>query len=316
MRTRLLGLTFNVPYRALVSGRSETPGVAIELLLAPGGGGASATAPLRWRNVSGPCLTIAGGLPRVRARSGFGWFGTCAAPARAGCRYSVSRACQFSQCIQRELRQRGIDCYVYGGRGLYARPEIQDLVNLLRAVADPVDPVVLAAFLRSPLGGVDNLALFELTQATSRKGPPTKAGSASLFDALKGAYTYITMRMHAGLFEDALALLQLLIGLKDRLPHHQLLDVRAIAETAYRVFLSGAPDAPAGLRNIDKFLRIVRTGGSEPLAHFVESIGARVRRAEPEDQAPIYTPDNDVVVISTVHKAKGLEWPYVFLTGL
>ncbi len=212
------------------------------------------------------------------------------------------------------LRQRGIDCHVYGGSGLYGRREIQDLVHLLRAVSDPHDPVALTAFLRSPPGGVDDVTLAELAAASTAAGSAAES-VGSLFDALRDAGSLVSREEGVRRARRAAALVEELRDHAERVPHDRLLEI-ALEESGYRTFLAGAPDSPVGLRNVAKLLRIARRAGREPLSHFVERLDARVKRADPEEEAPLYTPEDDLVTISTIHRAKGLEWPYVFVTEL
>jgi len=212
------------------------------------------------------------------------------------------------------LRQRGVDCHVYGGSGLYGRREIQDLVHMLRTVSDPHDPVALTAFLRSPLGGVDDVTLAELAaESTAAAAPAESVGS--LFDALRDAGDIVSREEGARRALRAAELVEELRDYAERVPHDRLLEI-ALEESGYRTFLAGAPDSPVGLRNVAKLLRIARRAGREPLSHFVERLDARVKRADPEEEAPLYTPEDDLVTISTIHRAKGLEWPYVFVTEL
>lgn len=216
---------------------------------------------------------------------------------------------------ERELQDRRIGCYVYGGRGLYARPEVQDLAILLRVVAEPHDPHALAAYLRSPFGGVDDLAIAEIAAARSSHPGPRRRTGETLYDVLERAATVIRENRRWQRAETAYNRLEMLRGLRDRVPHDQLLEI-AMEDAQYRAFLAGAPDAPAGIRNVEKLLRIVRSVGALPLAQLVQRFDASVRRGEREDEAPLYTPADELITITTVHKAKGLQWPIVFVVGL
>lgn len=215
---------------------------------------------------------------------------------------------------ERALAKYDIGSYLYGGSGLYGREEIQDVAMLMKVIADPRDPFSLTAFLRSPLGGVDDVGLLALSNhATSIA---SIEGENSLYKALTKCEDL------EGLSSDqksqlarALRIIRTLRSLRDRIPHHALME-RALDITGYRSFLAGAPDSPAGLRNIEKLLRIARRSANEPLFQFVRNLEAKVRRADPEEEAPLYSPDDDLVTISTIHKAKGLEWPYVVIAGV
>jgi ATP-dependent helicase/nuclease subunit A len=303
------GERFEVPYRSMASAREETPETAVEVLLAPERGTDKCAEMVAERiatMLANPSaypvrMTLADGTEATR-------------PVRPRDIAILSRSLRGSaEHYERALRERGVSSYVYGGRGLYARPEIQDVARLLRAVADAHDPRALVAFLRSPLGGVDDAALAELAAVSS--GARASDSKGSIYDALLDAEGIVTDPAGRERAVRAGALIEKLRRLRDRVPHDELVSI-AMDETGYRAFLAGAPDAPGGLRNIEKLLRVARKASREPLFQFVQRIAARINRADPEEEAPIYSPDDDVVPISTIHKAKGLEWPYVFFVGI
>lgn len=302
--------TYDVPFRSLVPARAESDeDGAVEVLLSQTGGAASTAEVVADRIAE--MLANPSAYP-VYERQPDGT--EVARPLRARDIAILSRNLRSSaDHYERALRERGINAYVYGGRGLYGRQEIIDLTSLLRAVADPYDAASLVAYLRSPLGGVDDATLAELAAVSS--AAPLGRSIGSLYDALRRADEFVREGKGRQRALEALRILEKLRALRDRLPHNQLIET-ALEETGYRAFLAGAPDAPAGIRNIEKLLRIARRAAHEPLFEFVRRLGARVRRADPEEEAPLYTPDDDLVAISTIHKAKGLEWPVVFLAGI
>ena len=64
----------------------------------------------------------------------------------------------------------GIPFVTVAGSGFYDRPEVRDLLNLLRALADPWDDQALAGFLRSPAIGLSDPSLYRLRTAGSGPG--------------------------------------------------------------------------------------------------------------------------------------------------
>lgn len=213
------------------------------------------------------------------------------------------------------FRKRGIPCHTWGGSGLWTRPEVQELVQVLRAVADPHNPFALTAFLRSPLGGLDDVSLAELS-AVSSAAPHRGEQIGSLYDALCRAEEFVGREEGQQRAQQAIELLEELRDYRDRVPHDRLLEI-AIDRSGYRAYLAGAPDTPAGIRNLEKLIRIARRSGREPLIHFVDRIAARVQRADYEEEAPLYQPEHsNVVSIMTIHRAKGLEFPVVVLAEL
>jgi ATP-dependent helicase/nuclease subunit A len=65
------------------------------------------------------------------------------------------------------LEEAGIPFVTVAGRGFYDRPEIRDLVNILRALADPIDDLAFAGLLRSPAFGLSDAGLYLLRQSGS-----------------------------------------------------------------------------------------------------------------------------------------------------
>lgn len=300
------GSRYDVPYRALRPGRDEREGTCVEFLLSEGNGfnQVEPTADVIAERIS-QMLRHPDAYP-VYERGADG--SEVRRPLRASDIAILSRnLAGTADQYERSLRARSIDSYVYGGRGLYSRSEVADITALLRVVADPEDDFALAALLRSPLVGMDDHTLMELAASSTAAGE-----RRPLFQALAEAPAGHERHAHA---RDAHELIVELRELRDRLSHDRLLEL-AFERTGFRAFLAGAPDAPAGLRNIEKVLRVARRSGTEPLFEFVRKLDGRIRRADPEGEAPLYSPDDDLVVISTIHKAKGLEWPYVFVAGI
>jgi len=185
----------------------------------------------------------------------------------------------------------GIPYLVNRGKGFYETREVVDLMHLLRVLANPLDEISMAAVLRSPFVGASDEALLRLF------GPET--GVETSLD---------TARMSAcATFRDRLARWR---ATRDYTAIDQLL-LRAMDECGYQ-----CPAGPRGAANIEKFLAQARAASPrQTLAEFVEEIEI-LRESKPrEPDAPPEDAAN-AVKIMTVHAAKGLEFPVVFLAAL
>lgn len=299
---------YEIPYQQLEAKRPESEGDPVEVLLSEEGGAARTAEMVADRIVElleseEPVVseTLPDGTERQR-------------PAEPGDIAILSRALRRSAShFERALRERGLSCHVHGGAGLFNRPEIQQMTALLRAVADPQNPVALTAYLRSPLGGLDDVTLAELA-SVSTASPDREPPASSLFEALQRAEEFLEEDEKIERANRAATLLGKLREVRERVSHDRLLEM-AIEETGYRAFLAGAPDSPVGLRNLEKLLRIARQSGREPLSQFVSRLKAKVESRDATPEAVLFTPEDDLVTISTLHKAKGLEFPIVFLVG-
>lgn len=305
---------YEVPYRSLQPSRPETPGDGVELLLA-GDTSTEQVAEVMAERIA-DMLENPEQFPVWEQNEDGEPVKRPVQPQDIAILSPTLKDCADE--IERALQDRGLRSYIYGGRGLYGRQEIQDLAILLRAVADPYDPFALTAFLRSPLGGVDDEVITALSQHSTGAQQKEAEAASALYEALRRSQQLLEdfdepARRRA---REAFELIEKLRELRDRKPHHELLEM-AIEESGYRAFLAGAPDRPAGLRNIEKLLRVAQQSSREPLFSFVRKLEARVSRVDPMEEAPLYSPgDEGLITVSTIHKAKGLEWPYVFVANL
>ena len=196
----------------------------------------------------------------------------------------------------------GIPYLAIRGKGFYENREVNDLVHLLRTIANPRDEVSLAVVLRSPLVGASDEALLWLKSSGENLGAALMeldAARAAAFDA-----------------EDAARLLRFRGRLREwRLRRESVSFDRLLAaamdECAYR------PESGArGPANLDKFLAQARDASSRmTLDEFVEQLELVRESDRPETDPP---PEDAVnaVKIMTVHGAKGLEFPLVFVAAV
>ncbi|HUT17816.1 MAG TPA: UvrD-helicase domain-containing protein, partial [Anaerolineae bacterium] len=82
----------------------------------------------------------------------------------------LCRASTSFQAYEEALHEAGVPFVTIAGRGFYHRPEIRDLLNALRAVADPTDDLALVGLLRSPAFAFPDSAIYHLCKDRGRKG--------------------------------------------------------------------------------------------------------------------------------------------------
>lgn len=206
------------------------------------------------------------------------------------------------------LEDAGIPFVSVAGRGFYDRPEIRDLLNIMRALADPLDDVSFAGLLRSPAFGLSDAALFQLRQA-----------KLPFFDALRGELCQLSEADQAAA-RRALAILNKLMPLVDRIPVSELLkrvidelDYRAILATADISLEHGQSIKAAGRlwRNLDKLLSETQQSQAVNVRDFLEMISTLNDAGAREGEAPAEAEGS--VRMMTIHAAKGLQYPVVVL---
>lgn len=204
----------------------------------------------------------------------------------------------FSE-YENEFESSGIPYVTVAGRGFYERPEIRDVLNCIRALADPADDLALAGFLRSPAVGLSDAAVTLL-----RRGPE---GLRPLAQALEENLGSLPEEERARA-EKARSILAQLRPKVDRLPVADLLK-ELLDRMDYRAMLASAESRL--WRNVDKLLQdalasdLVRVHAFLDYVRTLRDVGAREGEAPAEPEG--------AVQLMTIHKAKGLEFDVVVL---
>jgi ATP-dependent helicase/nuclease subunit A len=270
--------------RRLIAGKSfaERSDPPVEVLAAP-------TPELEAQRVATRMLELEGKLELRRGRAEFRDFAL------------LVRNSEVLPDFTRAFDDAGIPYLVNRGKGFYESREVVDLMHVLRVITNPRDEISMAAVLRSPFVAVSDEALLRLKMLGNLGSAlePLTAEPLAAFDPDDSA--------KLAHFRDRLARWR---AARDYIGIDQLL-LRAMDQCGYQ-----APSGPRGAANIEKFLAQARAAGMrQTLAEFVEEIELwresqpREPDAPPEDSA-------NAVKIMTVHTAKGLEFPVVFLAAM
>lgn len=204
--------------------------------------------------------------------------------------------------FERALRRVGLPIASQAGKGLYRRQETQDVITLLRVLADAKDTAAFGALMRGPLVGFTDQALLDITAALPER------------DGQPGVFTVATP-LDDIVDTEARAVVAELVALRRRARFTspaQLLG-EAIERLGVRVALSLRDDprhAAAATANIDVILERAARYGIRGLRRFAADLHAdwRDNREASEGWGEV---DGDAISIVTMHSAKGLEWPVV-----
>jgi ATP-dependent helicase/nuclease subunit A len=205
--------------------------------------------------------------------------------------------------FEEALEARRIPSYVYNGLGFFEADEVMDIVAVLRFLAEPSSDLRAAAFLRSRMvrlsdPGLQRLAPGIAEALTSRTLPP----AAALLDAEDAA---VLARVRSSLSDW--------LDLSDRIPPAELLD-RVLADAAYEHEIRGsrAVSARENVKKVRSLVRRLQNSGYLTLARLADHLD----RLSAGDESNAVVDAVDAVNLMTVHAAKGLEFPVVFVVNL
>ena len=185
------------------------------------------------------------------------------------------------------------------GKGYYDRPEIRDVLNMLRAAENPHDNAALTGFLLSPSIG------FSLEMAANVYRFANRGGvKMSFYQALMDRDFTCETETKQKKLERARSILSSLIRLAGQVPLDEVLG-EACRLTGIRTMLA-LDSGDRAWQNLDKLLPVARESGLTSVSEFLDYLENIKETGAREGEAP--SDDNGAVRIMTIHQAKGLEF--------
>ncbi|HET7032393.1 MAG TPA: UvrD-helicase domain-containing protein [Casimicrobiaceae bacterium] len=211
--------------------------------------------------------------------------------------------------FEQQLRAQGVPYEVSGGQSYFERPEIKDIVAYLRLIANDDDDQAFIRAVTTPKRGIGSTTLARLSAIGAVR-------HESLFAAVfaAGANAAIPDRQRQAL-DGFCAMINRLRFRAPREPAARLLD-EIVADIAYEDFLFTnweRKQAEARWKSVRDFIGWLSAKGDadrKNLLELTQTIALITMLDEQEGN------ETDVVRLSTLHAAKGLEFPHVYLVGL
>jgi ATP-dependent DNA helicase UvrD/PcrA len=237
---------------------------------------------------------------------------------RAGDHAVLVRGNRDADPILRSLNMEHVPWRFSGTAGLYHQPEVRMLVSFLRAVANPEDSVSCYDLATSEVFGLAAEDVTRALNAASRR-------RISLEAALREAVA----RPDAARFtRGAIEVVQRLLATVDR--HRTMSAERTTGELLYhfvsasgwlgRLAREARDSGDERIANVARFFEIVRRQSAllrhDRLPFLVEQLDTLMAAGDDPSTAEAEPDDGDAVHVLTYHRAKGLEFPVVFMVGL
>jgi ATP-dependent helicase/nuclease subunit A len=203
--------------------------------------------------------------------------------------------------FEKAIARQGVATYVYKGLGFFDADEVQDVVALIRFLADPLSEIRAAALLRSRIVRLSDGALASLAPHLSDAILSVDAPAANLGDEDRGVLSRLRSRVHAWL------------SWVDRLTPSELVG-RVLVETGYVYETRGHGRAQAreNLKKLAAMVRRFENRGYATLARVADHLSDLAVG----DESNAALDARDAVSLMTVHASKGLEFPIVFVVNM
>lgn len=213
-----------------------------------------------------------------------------------------------SRVIEEMLMRESVPYKVLSGLRFYDRKEIKDIIAYLRVVYNPNDDVSLARIINEPKRKIGNATLEKARNIARKK-------ETSLYDVISHADDYPEFKTAIKKLLSFSEIIQSLIKLKDTVTIEELTG-RILNDTGYMpaLVMEDTTESKTRIENLGEFISVItefekneETGNT--LGEFLENISL-------VSDIDGYDENEDSAVLMTIHSAKGLEFPIVFLSGL
>lgn len=211
-----------------------------------------------------------------------------------------------SRAIEDILRRENIPYKIVGGLKFYERKEIKDTIAYLRLIHNTSDNLSLKRIINEPKRGIGKTSLDKIQEISDRTG-------TSMYEIIKHAEEFDLNRVKANA-EEFINLIEELRLKKQELSISELLK-EVLNKSGYTraLELENTVETETRMQNLEEFLTVAiefeEESADNTLPEFLESITLSSDVDEMQDE-------DNTVTLMTLHSAKGLEFPVVFLVGM
>ncbi len=214
----------------------------------------------------------------------------------------------LSRTLEHTLHEHSVPYQMVNGLEFYQRKEIKDVLAYLRLINNPRDGVALLRIINTPTRGIGRSTIAKLSEHAAARGKP-------LLDAAREAGIIETLPKRAAVAVAQFVAMLDKLALAAASPVEEII-ARVLDESGYRAALKDSEDADdqERLANVEELLTAARefdrqNPGPDQLEAFLE-------QACLVNDTDAWQADDDRVTLMTMHAAKGLEFPVVFVIAV
>lgn len=210
-----------------------------------------------------------------------------------------------SRALESAMIRSGIPYRIVGGHKFFDRKEIKDVISYLHVLNNPSDTLRLLRIINEPKRGIGDATVATAQEISDMLDIP-------LFEVFRTADSYPRLGRKANALVSFAEMMQDLMDDVDVLPMDELLD-RLLELTGYTKYLElQGVEGQSRMENIEELktsmVHYEQENEDATLSGYLEEIALYTELDSLNDS-------EDYVVLMTIHSAKGLEFPYVFLVG-
>jgi DNA helicase II / ATP-dependent DNA helicase PcrA len=216
-----------------------------------------------------------------------------------------------SRAFEEALRKLNIPYRIYGGLSFYQRKEIKDLLAYFRLAANPNDEESLKRIINYPKRGIGDTTVDSMVLAAT-------SHSASLWQVINESDKY-ALNFNGGTKNRLQQFAQLISGfralLKEKNAYEAASEMASMSGILKELYSDKTPEGVSRYDNIQELLNAIKDftqkhEAENSLSDFLIDV-ALLTDADQQDED-----GNDKVSLMTVHSAKGLEFPIVYIVGM
>ncbi|MFK8298207.1 ATP-dependent helicase [Capnocytophaga cynodegmi] len=220
-----------------------------------------------------------------------------------------------SRAIEDALRKRDIPYRIYGGLSFYQRKEIKDMLAYLRLIVNSNDEEALIRIINFPARGIGSSTIEKLTLTANHY-------KKSIFEVMYNINRIEGLNIGAGIKQRLTEFVVMIRNFQEFSKQANAFDIAE--QVARKTGLlqefkkDGTPEGIAKMENIEEMLNGIKdfVEGQQDVADSTSSLSEYLEDVSLATDMDKEIEDDDRVALMTIHLAKGLEFPYVYIVGM